>query len=232
MPAICCTITMDRARGSQHRERPLPPRHAGHPTYPPSVADHRFATGPRAAGHDESMCPRAVLAAPGNAVVLTRRWLPLLAGTVGGLLVCFVIAAYALDAVYAALAANQLQALADIWVTTAFVLWWAFIVLSYILAALVVVCWRSEPRKGRRALRLIGIGLALTWFWRLVFRVLEGWLLGLIAGGDETSPNLVVLGTISAIVNEVIDLAAALLLIAGAVRLRRVHQDQGVRGRS
>jgi hypothetical protein len=178
------------------------------------------------------MCPRAVLAAPGNAVVLTRRWLPLLAGTVGGLLVCFVIAAYALDTVYAALAANQLQALADIWVTTAFVLWWAFIVLSCILAALVVVCWRSEPRKGRRALRLIGIGLALTWFWRLVFRVLEGWVLGLIAGGDETSPNLVVLGTISAIVNEVIDLAAALLLIAGAVRLRRVHQDQGVRGRS
>jgi hypothetical protein len=43
---------------------------------------------------------------------------------------------------------------------------------------------------------------------------------------------MVVLGTISALVNEAIDLVAAWLLIAGAVRLRRVRQDQGVRGRS
>ena len=162
-------------------------------------------------------------AARGKAVVvLARRWLPLLAGTVGGLLVWFVISAYALDAVYAAMAANQLQALADILVTTALVLWWMFIALSGILAALLVVCRRSGPPKGRRAVRLIGIGLALTWFGRLILRALEGWVLGLISGGDETSPNLVVLGTIFVLVNEAIDLVAAGLLIADAVRLGRV----------
>ena len=167
------------------------------------------------------MCPRSV-PAERKVVVLARRWLPLLAGTVGGLLVWFVISAYTLDAVYAALVANQQQAFADILVTVAFVLWWAFIALSCILAALVVVCWRSESRKGRPVVRLIGMGLALTWFWRVVFRSFEGWVLGLIAAGDETSPNLVVLGTISAFVNEAIDLVAAGLLIAGAVRLGRV----------
>jgi uncharacterized membrane protein len=180
----------------------------------------------------DSMNPRAAPAPRHKAVAIVRRWLPALACTVGGLLVLFVVSAYALDAIYAALAGNQLQALADIWVTTAFVLWWTFIALSCILAALIVMCWRSEPPKGRRPLRFIGIGLALTWFWRLVFRVVEGWVLGLIAAGDETSPNMVVLGTISALVNEAIDLVAAWLLIAGAVRLRRVRQDQGVRGRS
>jgi uncharacterized BrkB/YihY/UPF0761 family membrane protein len=179
----------------------------------------------------DSMHPKAVPAARRKGVGLARRWLPFVAVTVGGLLVLFVILAYALDAVYAALAGNQLQALADIWMTTAFVLWWVFITLSCILAALVVVCWRSEPRKRRRPLRLIGIGLALTWSWRLVFRSLEGWVLGLIAAGDETSPALVVPGTIFALVNEAIDLVAAGLLIVGAVRLLRVRQDQGVRGR-
>jgi len=180
----------------------------------------------------ESMNRRAAPAPRNKALLVVRRWLPVLARTVGGLLVFFVVSAYALDAIYAALAANQLQALADILVTTAFVLWWAFIAASLALAVLAVVCWRSESAAGRRALRLIGIGLVLTWFWRLAFRMFEGWVLGLIAAGDETSPNLGVLGTIFALVNEAIDLVAAGILIAGAVRLRRVGQDHGVRGRA
>jgi len=179
----------------------------------------------------DSMNPRVAPAPRKKASVVVRRWLPALAGTVGGLLVLFVVSAYALDAIYAALAGNQLQALADIWVTTAFVLWWAFIAASCILAVFVVVCWRSESAAGRRALRLIGIGLVLTWLWRLAFRAFEGWVLGLIVAGDETSPNLGVLGTIFALVNEAIDLVAAGFLIAGAVRLRRAGQDHGVRGR-
>ena len=178
----------------------------------------------------DSMQSKAVKAARRKRVVL-RRWLAALAATAGGLLVLFVVSAYALDGIYAALTDNQLQVVANFWVTTALVLWWVFIALSCILAALVVVCWRFEPPQGRRPLRLIGIGLVLTWSWRLVFRALEGWVLGLIAAGDETSPSLVVPGTIFALVNEAIDLVAAGFLIAGAVRLRRAGQDHGVRGR-
>jgi hypothetical protein len=180
---------------------------------------------------DEELAP-GTPASPGTAARLARPGLPVLAGTVAGLLIWFVVSDYALSAIYLALAENQLQAFADVWVGTAFVLWWAFIALSCILAALVVVCWRSVPAQDSHPLQQIAAGLVLTWAWRLAIRALEDWGLRLIAPENQATPELIMFTTISVLVNGAIDLAAAGLLIAGAVRLRRVRQDQGVRGRS
>ncbi len=171
-------------------------------------------------------------APPGRAARLAQRAVQVLAGTVAGLLIWFAVSDYALSAIYLALAENQLQAFADIYVGTAFVLWWAFIALTCVLAVLVVVCWRSVPAQDRHPLQQIAAGLVLTWAWRLGIRTLEDWGLRLIAPEDEATTELIMFTTISGLVNEAVDLVAAWLLIAGAVRLRRVRQDQGVRGRS
>jgi len=174
----------------------------------------------------------ATPAPPGKAARLARRGVPVLAGTVAGLLIWFVVSDYALNAIPIGLAENQLQAFADIWVGTAFVLWWVFIALSCILAAIVVVCWRSVPTQDRHQLQQVAAGLVLTWAWRLGIRTLEDWGLRLIAPENEATPELIMFTTISTLANQAIDLVAAGLLIAGAVRLRRLRQDQGVRGRS
>ena len=171
-------------------------------------------------------------APPGTAARLVRRVVPVLAGTVAGLLIWFVVSGYALSAIYLALAENQLQAFADTFVGTAFVLWWVFIALSCVLAALVVACWRAVPAQDRPPLQQIVAGLVLTWVWRLGIRALEDWGLRVIAPESQATPELIMFTTISGLVNQAIDLVAAWLLIAGAVRLRRLRQDQGVRGRS
>jgi len=72
----------------------------------------------------------------------------------------------------------------------------------------------------------------LTWVWRLVIRALEDWGLRLIAPESQGTQELIMFNTISGLVNQAIDLVSAGLLIAGAARLRRVAQDQGVRGRA
>jgi uncharacterized BrkB/YihY/UPF0761 family membrane protein len=147
---------------------------------------------------------------------------PVLAGTVGGLLIWFVVSNYAVSAIYLAVAESQLQAFADIWVGAASVLWWAFIALSCVLAALVVVCWRSVPAHDRPPLQQVAAGLVLTWVWRLGIRSLEDWGLRLIAPENEATAELIMFSTISSLANQAIDLVAAGLLIVGATRLRRL----------
>jgi hypothetical protein len=161
-------------------------------------------------------------APPGKAARLARRGVPVLAGTVAGLLIWFVVSNYAVSAIYLAVAEDQLQAFADIWVGTAFVLWWVFIALSCVLAALVVVCWRAVPAQDRPPLQQIAAGLVLTWVWRLGIRALEDWGLRLIAPENEATAELIMFNTISSLANQAIDLVAAGLLMVGAARLRRL----------
>jgi hypothetical protein len=169
---------------------------------------------------DEELAP-GTPASQGTAARLARKGLPVLAGTVGGLLIWFAVSDYVMSAIYLALAEDQVQAFADVWVGTAFVLWWAFIVLSCILPVLVVVCWRAAPTLDLHPLQQIVAGLLLTWAWRLGIRALEDWGLRVIAPENQATPELIMFNTISVLANQAIDLVAAGLLIAGAARLRR-----------
>ena len=142
-----------------------------------------------------------------------------LAWIASGLLIFFVVLNYALSPLYSVLASSYLQEFADAANLVGWSVWWAMVAVSCAAVVLLMVSWPKTAGPGRRALVLMAAGFGAYWCWYLLNRCLDIW--GVRSSPDAT-PDFVLWASVVAFASQVIDVISAVLIVSGAILLRRV----------
>ena len=164
---------------------------------------------------------------PARSVAIANSTLRWAAWIVGVVLLLFIVASFVGSPLSALLARDNPQQFAQAWVAILSTLNVILIVASIVVVITVVICWVAGPRVLRPALAMIGAGLVLTW----VVGTARGPLIGMIVGGYTTAQvataEFARLATTISVISIVIELAVAVLMIFGAVRLGRRTKQLG-----
>lgn len=151
--------------------------------------------------------------------VRAHLWLVGLGWIASGLLIFFVVLNYALSPLYSVFASRYLQEFADAAHLVGWSAWWAMVAVSCAAAVLLIVVWPKAVGSGRRALVLMGAGFSAYWCWYLLNRWLDVW--GVRSSPDPT-PDFFLRANLVAFASQAIDVISAVLIIVGAILLRRV----------
>lgn len=155
---------------------------------------------------------------PEHSVLTANTVLRWAAWIVAAVIMLFIAASFAVTPLYGMFVQGDPQQFTTVWVAMLSTLNLVLILASVVAAVTLVICWMAGRSAWRPMLAMIGAGILLSW----IFGAVRGPLGSLVLGGVATDqPAFAQLSAVVAVVNLVIELALAVVIAVGAVRLGR-----------